>query len=120
MVDIVSVRLEEVFLEKIDSYAKSKGKNRAEAMRHLMELGLKLDEIQDDRSSLVEEEFQKLQLELFIRTTQIFFMNNELDSEEFKQKSKAFAKLPRRRIKENYPHIFEKFKDFISPEFCKE
>ena len=115
MSENITVRVSESLLEKIDAYAKSKDKTRADSIRHLMELGLKIDEIRDDKSSLVEEEFQKLQLELFIRTTQIFFMSSDLDPEEFKKKSKAFAKLPKRQIKENYPHIFEKFQDFISP-----
>lgn len=112
MAENFTIRIEKSLMERIDGYAQSKEMKRTEAIRSLIELGLKVNDIRDDTTTDIEEEFKKMLLEIFLRANQQYLLSTEDVKIDLLKSNSEKIKL---RIQETFPLIFEKFEDFIKP-----
>lgn len=108
----ISIKMGSTLLERIMAFAKSKEMNRSEAIKHLIDLGLKLNDIREDKSSDLEEEFRKLSLEIYVRIMQQYLYDIEAKD---KDKLLKISDNTKRKIESTYPLIFENFKEFLYP-----
>lgn len=60
-----TVRFEDALMEKIDAFAKSKGMNRSESIKHLIDLGLKLNDLRENAEDDLTDDRDKMQIEMW-------------------------------------------------------
>jgi hypothetical protein len=65
MAEVISIKMENSLIERIMAFAKSKEMNRSEAIKHLIDLGLKLNDIRENAEDDLSEERDKIQIEMW-------------------------------------------------------
>ncbi len=113
MSDRVTLRLEESMLNRLADYMKKEGySNRSEAIKNLLDLALNVAEMKEKNPLNLLEEFQKMQLETWIISAQIYLaLSNKSDQE--KENFEVLSSIVRKSISSKYPDIFAQFESFI-------
>lgn len=110
MAENFTIRISDHLMEKIDAYAKSKEIKRSDGIRSLIELGLKINDIREDDTHEIEDEFKKILIELCIRQNQQYlFLTKGMNKEDIQ----SSADQVKSKMKERYPLISEKYNAFL-------
>ncbi len=112
MTETFTLRVAESLMDRVDCYARSKEMKRAEAFRSLVELGLKINDIREDDTPDIDDEFKKILIELCIRQNQQFMFSVKGMNKEDIQSN---ADQVKSKMKDRYPLIDEKYNTFLYP-----
>lgn len=101
-----TIRISKSLMDRISGYAQAQELKRAEAIRNLIEIGLKVCDIKESGSSEIDEEFKRMQVEAYFRQSQQYLLSvSEIDKEEI-QSNAAKVKAS---IQKKYPEIYDKY-----------
>lgn len=101
-----TIRFAKSLMDRINGYAQSQEIKRAEAIRNLIEIGLKITDFSGKETSDIDDEFKRMQLEMFVRQTQQYlFTVSDKDKEEIR----STASTAKATIQKKYPEIYEKY-----------
>lgn len=81
MAEVISIKMENSLIERIMAFAKSKEMNRSEAIKHLIDLGLKLNDIRENAEDDLTEERDKMLMEVWLGVKGISAVLKKVNSE---------------------------------------
>ncbi len=113
----VTVRFEDALMEKIDAFAKSKEMNRSEAIKHLVDLGLKLNDIRENAVDDMTEERDKMQIEMWVALNKLiiaFCKVNRLQEID-KELLKSLSPILKERFCKRYEKMAEIYSCLVNP-----
>ncbi len=112
----ITIRLEKSLLEQIDGFSKAKNLSRSNAIQHLLDLGLKLNNIQENNSTEFDQDIQMMTIENWLLSAQIHQMlQSKMDKTILAEMPKKFREI----FSSKYPDAFAKYTAFAETEDLK-
>lgn len=113
-IEKISIKLPKQLLTRIENYASSNLINRSEAIRNLVEIGLKISELKDEKDENVDlkDDIMKMNIDMWLILAQLYrlFDNDKENIEDLKQE---FSKKYREIFSKKFKAISENYEDYL-------